>query len=105
MAGVKGRSGRKRDATALSVREAIDQAVTPAQWRRLWKRVAAAADKGDLQAMKFLTEHRYGQPQAGPPTAGPTVSATYYLPYREGDVLPPGTVVEQEGPPTERRTE
>ena len=99
MAGVKGRSGRKRDVSVLSIREVIDQAVTAADWRKMWQKVAAAAMKGDLPSMRFLTEYRHGGPLKEAPSAGPTASATYFLPYRKGDVVPPGAVLEQEGPP------
>lgn len=62
MAGVKGRSGRKSKAEEAGVAELIDSAVTPADWRAIFKVAAGKARRGDTNAARFVAEFRFGKP-------------------------------------------
>lgn len=95
MSGVKGRSGRKPDPVVKSCRAAIDECVSPAQWRKIWKAMAAAAAEGDVQAARLLHDYSYGRPR---PQSEPASEAThgkiaYVLPIRNGETLPPDAII------------
>ena len=98
MSGVKGRSGRKPDAAVQGCRASINKAVSEEDWLAIWRALANASKEGNVQAARLLSEYCYGSPQAELPAvhAGTTV---YYLPYRAGQPLPSGAILEQEEPP------
>ena len=97
MSGVKGRSGRKPDPVVKSCRAAIESCITPAQWRKIWKALAAAAADGNVQAARLLHEYSYGRPRPEPEpvSASEDKSAriAYYLPIRDDEVLPPDALI------------
>ena len=88
MSGIKGRSGRKREVVVEQCRAAIDMAVMPADWRAIWKALAAAAKKGNVQAARMLVEYRYGTPQNEPPQNVAVGTVAYYLPERAALPMP-----------------
>lgn len=62
MAGVKGRSGRKSKAEEAGLSELIDSAVSPSDWRAIFRIARNKAKRGDVNNARFLAEYRFGKP-------------------------------------------
>lgn len=62
MAGVKGRSGRKSKADEAGLSGLIDSAVSPADWRAIFRVARNKAKRGDVNNARFLAEYRFGKP-------------------------------------------
>lgn len=60
--GARPGAGRKSKAEEAGVAELIDSAVTPADWRAIFKTVKKKAARGDTNSARFLAEYRFGKP-------------------------------------------
>jgi hypothetical protein len=60
-------SGRKSNAELKSIRSAVDEIITPQQWRELVQRLFERSRNGDMRALQILLTYRFGDPYAEPP--------------------------------------
>jgi hypothetical protein len=62
MAGVKGRSGPKRDIYYLRIEEILRKGWPKRSRLAVIRKLAEKAEEGDTRAAKLLLEHAYGRP-------------------------------------------
>ena len=114
MSGIKGRSGRKTNGEIVLARELMDAVVEPAQWKRIFRRLARLAEKGEartaVQAFRVLSAYRFGMPapkEAGEQTAAPISIIEYAAPEERergaGEQAADGVSIIKCVRPTERR--
>jgi hypothetical protein len=89
MSGVKGRSGRKPDVAVKHLRAQLDEAISSSDWHVIWRVVIAAAKKGNIQAVRLLTEYRFGAAYAQVEQTANVGMVAYYLPARPDQSPPP----------------
>ena len=63
LTGHKGITGNGAGRPRNSFRNMIDRNVSLKQWSKILKKAAEMAENGDVSAMRFLVENRYGKPK------------------------------------------
>ena len=64
--GARDGAGRKPAELIAELRDIFDEAISREDLVEMFEKVAVRAKKGDLQAVKWLIERRFGRPNATP---------------------------------------
>jgi len=66
----------------------MDEAISSSDWRATWRAVVAAANNGNIPAVKLLVEYRFGVASAQVEQTANFGLVAYYLPARSDQPLP-----------------
>src|SRR4249920_453193 len=79
MAGIKGRSGPRRNIEFIQLEDLLRRGWSKRSRLKAIRALAAKAEEGDVKAARLLLEHSYGRPTQRHEVAGPAGGPVAFL--------------------------